>query len=529
MHTEEHQELVKALAENRLCWDDESVQSILDSLRSDRRFLELAELTEKAARFRPKAPKLRRLQAQALIETGQPASAISVIEGVRAHIADGHSELPELQGLLGRAYKQIFVEARGASEEALRFALEGSVAGYRSIYQTRPDNYWHGVNLLALSSMAQRRKLMEQDPAELARLANQVSETAKRAIEDGDDLWAYATMVEVAIATNDLDATEAALRIFLAAPALTAFHVGSLLRQLVQVWQLDEGTERAQGILTTLRAKHACMPGADSALLSAAEGKLNGSKLADLKIQFERILGPGNGLVTFEWWKQALQLASGVAAVRNDCNRTIGTAFVIAGESLLEKWTGATLALTNFHVVNRHGVSQGLRPQDAELVFEAVDSNQRHRIKEILWESPPHQFDCALLLLDPPPPTLGVVSIANNIPLVAPDVVSRVFVIGHPNGRGLEFSVNDNELLDHDEETCEVTRLHYRAPTEGGSSGSPVFKEGRWQAIAIHHGYTEAKLKGKAGTYRANEGIGLKSLKAKLAAIASTLPDLPVE
>jgi len=527
MQTEELKQLAKALTENRRSWKDASVQTTIAALKANRNFSALAELTEKCARYGPNDSTLRRLQAQALIETGQPATAISVIEAISARLADEDPEQPELQGLLGRAYKQMFVEARGASDETLRFALEASIAAYRSIYHARPEHYWHGVNLLALSALAQRHALVEPDPSELTDLTNQVSQSAKRAIDTSQDLWAYATLVEVAIATNDFEATEAALKDFLASPALTAFHVGSLLRQLVQVWQLDEGVERARGILTTLRAKHARMPGSDSTLLSAADVQHQVSSAVDLQLQFERILGPGNGLVTFQWWQQALQSASGVAAVRNDLNRTIGTAFVIAGANLLQKWTGATLALTNFHVVNRQGLSQGLRPQDADVVFEAVDPNQRHTIKQILWESPPHEFDCAILLLDPPPPASGAVTIARGLPLIAPDVVSRVFVIGHPNGRGLEFSIDDNELLDHDEDTSEVTRIHYRAPTEGGSSGSPVFREGTWQAVAIHHGYTEAKLNGRPGTYRANEGIGLKALRAKLTAIASTLPELP--
>ena len=63
--------------------------------------------------------------------------------------------------------------------------------------------------------------------------------------------------------------------------------------------------------------------------------------------------------------------------------------------------------------------------------------------------------------------------------------MQRAFIIrpfdGHPGGRELAFSFQDNELLDHEGPTAGkpqipgVCRVHYRASTEAGSGGSPVF------------------------------------------------------
>jgi hypothetical protein len=60
----------------------------------------------------------------------------------------------------------------------------------------------------------------------------------------------------------------------------------------------------------------------------------------------------------------------------------------------------------------------------------------------------------------------------------------------------------DNHLLDYD-----ATLVRYRAPTEPGSSSSPVFNK-RWAVIALHHsGDREMpKLHGD-GVDEANEGI----------------------
>jgi V8-like Glu-specific endopeptidase len=96
-------------------------------------------------------------------------------------------------------------------------------------------------------------------------------------------------------------------------------------------------------------------------------------------------------------------------------------------------------------------------------------------------------------------------------------------VIGYPGGRDLAFSFQDNELLDHEgppagrPQIPGVCRVHYRAPTEGGSSGSPVFNANLWQVVALHHKGGKIgmpKLNGAGGTCAANEGIYIQSIAA---------------
>ena len=77
-----------------------------------------------------------------------------------------------------------------------------------------------------------------------------------------------------------------------------------------------------------------------------------------------------------------------------------------------------------------------------------------------------------------------------------------------------------------------MCRVHYRAPTEGGSSGSPVFNMLSWQVIAVHHkgGRTGMpRLNGIPGTYGANEAISVASIaaavkKERAAAAAAPVP-----
>jgi V8-like Glu-specific endopeptidase len=61
----------------------------------------------------------------------------------------------------------------------------------------------------------------------------------------------------------------------------------------------------------------------------------------------------------------------------------------------------------------------------------------------------------------------------------------------------------------------------YPAPTEGGSSGSPVFNSSQWKVIGLHHkggGIGMPRLNGKDGTYGANEGISVHCIREAIGA-----------
>jgi hypothetical protein len=102
---------------------------------------------------------------------------------------------------------------------------------------------------------------------------------------------------------------------------------------------------------------------------------------------------------------------------------------------------------------------------------------------------------------------------ARGLPLV--EKKAKAYVVGHPLGSGLQISLHDSVLLDIDE----AKRLvHYRTPTDPGSSGSPVFNS-KWQVIGLHHGGSDEtpRLHG-SGSYEANEAISLLSIRNHLEA-----------
>jgi hypothetical protein len=237
------------------------------------------------------------------------------------------------------------------------------------------------------------------------------------------------------------------------------------------------------------------------------------------KEQLEAILG-SQGPQTYRWWKTGLERARSVASIRQRLGGRVGTGFLVLAASLGLQPSEELLVLTNFHVVNEDDISLGIRPGDAEVVFEAADTNRAYSVSAIIWSSPVNRHDASLLRLQDAEMGIDPMRLAGALPILKDG--ARVYIIGYPGGPDLAFSFQDNELLDHEgppggnPQIRGVSRVHYRSPTEPGSSGSPVFNAGLWEAIALHHKGSKAglpKLNGKGGNYAANEEISLLSIK----------------
>jgi hypothetical protein len=285
------------------------------------------------------------------------------------------------------------------------------------------------------------------------------------------------------------------------------------LRQFTEVWDLEAKGRRGKGIVAALRAR-------------LASWEMTGGEIRNLRAQrapdagqLEAILGD-KGVKTYRWWKTGLDRAVAIAAVRQQFGTRIGTFLVRARDIGIEPGD-ELLVMTNFHVVNEHGASNGIAPEQAEIAFEADDEQKAYPVDDkIVWSSPPERHDAAILRLKTAAPHIDPLPMAKRLPLV--EKSATVYIIGHPGGRDLAFSCQDNELLDHEGPPAGkmqipgVCRVHYRAPTEGGSSGSPVFNADLWEVIALHHkgGKTNMpKLNGAPGTYGANEGISIESIR----------------
>ncbi len=549
------------------------------ALRNIRAYELMGRLAEAVRRIDPDDARNRRLYAQCLIETGQVTAAVDKLRQLQQALPADHAEALEADGLLGRAYKQIFFDAGDKSSAAARAALAQAIAAYRKPYDARPQQaIWHGVNLLALISRARREGWADLAPdKDPAALAGQLVATLMALPAAQRDEWYLPTLAEamlgLSLASGDLSLVEQQLKGYIGAPGVHAFQVASTLRQFSEVWALEAlradtpGTglrdeaavRRARGLVDVLRARLLQLPGgglvppaarvqpdvapigADGqprpALSAGGDGPMEAATPAGGadKSQLEAILGV-DGPKTYAWWRAGIDAARSVAVIKQHLGRRLGTGFLVRAGDFGFKPANERLLLTNFHVVNAQGASPGIRPEMADVVFEADSTDRVYRVTELLWSSPVDQHDASLLRLDKPPPkAIAALPISADLPALPPPPAEgaqpaakpRVYIIGYPGGRELSFAFQDNELLDHEgppsgkPQITGVCRVHYHTPTEGGNSGSPVFNEQAWSVIALHHKggrFGMPKLNGVAGSYAANEGLSMATLVAAVKA-----------
>jgi hypothetical protein len=153
------------------------------------------------------------------------------------------------------------------------------------------------------------------------------------------------------------------------------------------------------------------------------------------------------------------------------------------------------LLVTNAHVVNADGATAALQPQSARVSLQGLGATVE--CGNIVWSSPVEALDATVLELKTyPSAAVGLPLSDTAVTLARPP--QPVYIIGHPGGRAIELSIHDNKLV-----RCKEPKLHYRAPTEGGSSGSPVFDALQWKVIALHH----------SAVSDANEGISIQAIR----------------
>ncbi|MET0657413.1 MAG: serine protease [Steroidobacteraceae bacterium] len=505
-------DLIDILRDEHTPQDLEAAHELIDVLRNRVEFDKLLLLVEALSRVAPEHAKTRRLYAQALIDTGKATAAVDVLRALMGTLPADHPEAYEAMGLTGRAFKQIYVDSRIKGSAMAQQAFLQAVVAYRQPYEADPKRYWHGVNLLALLDNARRRGMQMPVPYEPRALAQKLLDQLKEVPEQDRDEWYLASVAEASLGTRDWGVIQDKMRQYVVAPGVREFHLKSTLRQFTEVWELGEST-RGKAVLEVIRAQLIL---SKQGSFEIAADEVN-QPAAD-KSRFEALLGK-EGAKTYEWWRTGLQQANSVAAIRQKLADRVGTGFLVRAGDLGRQPADELLVLTNFHVANNSGLRGGLTPEQAEVAFEAVDPDRRYPVTAVVWESPEEECDAALLRVEGLGPPLQPMKVAKTLPLR--NHPARVYIIGHPGGRELSFSLQDNELIDHEGEKGGIpaiqgiVRVHYRAPTEGGSSGSPVFNASGWEVIALHHKggmLGMPKLNGVEGTYGANEGISLASI-----------------
>lgn len=204
---------------------------------------------------------------------------------------------------------------------------------------------------------------------------------------------------------------------------------------------------------------------------------------------FERVIGASRDFLFIEFLEQGQAAARAVGRVVTRLgggSESFGTGFMVS----------PALMMTNHHVLPDAAAAQR---STIEMDF-ARDGARRTRNTQAFALRPDLlfvtdiQLDMSIVAVEPNS-TLGVAMTTYGwLPLIPDEgkivVGELVNVVQHPLGELKQVVVRQSELIDMPapEQTAGAPDLfaYYRADTEPGSSGSPVFND-QWEVVALHH------------------------------------------
>jgi hypothetical protein len=503
------------------------VKRILRRLRRKRQFVQVVELSEVLLstgavnesddrKRKLSLLNVRRQYAQALIDQDYLDRAESMLRDVWRQIQDDPDIPPfdrfEVLGMLGRVDKQRYINPKNPTACNPEF-LHRSLDSYLRSYEQDPkENLWHGINAVALLTKAKRDKI-EADGPDPGELATTILETLQRKeLERDSDLaaWDIATFMEAHIALGDCAKAEQRALEYAGACDADAFEIASTLRQLREVWEVEKLAES-----DPLRAR--IIPILEAGLLRRQGGTID-VKPDDARRTFQDNFGMDH-MNTIGWYQLGLERCRSVACILKPDGASKGTAWVVDSAEFFPAKPKTKLLLTNAHVVCPEQYQKSLYPDQATVQFELClgpdKQPVRLKIKRVWGYSTRDDLDACFLELDGTPP-------GDALPLyghrMRGDFVPRprLYIIGYPEGSSLWFSLHDNRMVAANENL-----LHYRTPTAGGSSGSPVFEPGAWNVVGMHHATSDRmpSLTRPGEIYQANEGITISALRSAAAAM----------
>src|SRR4051794_5414877 len=224
--------------------------------------------------------------------------------------------------------------------------LQLGLAAYRDAYEQDHHLTWHGVNVVALLARADREGIGLADYPDAAAAARRLSEELLASINEMPEpsAWDLATAAEASLALGRHDdALDWAAR-FAADRDADPFKIAAVLRQLVEVWQLETSTPPGSSLLPVLRS--ALLEQNGGAVVVPA-GALREKGVAGPAL--EKVLGTVR-FRSLTWFRTGLERCRAVARLENLNEDGIGTGFVVDGRSLHPSLP-ARVVVTNGHVV----------------------------------------------------------------------------------------------------------------------------------------------------------------------------------
>ena len=443
--------------------------ALVDHLRAKRLHEEVLKIAQSSAATRVIAshPKLARLVAQSMIECSRLEDAEKLLKPIAGRKGDDPEAL-EARGLLGRIAKQRYLDTRAAGNtdrDQAREAVDRYLNAYeKSKLKEKPA--WHGINAVAMLRRAHRDGVKHKNLPAATRIATRILKPIEARFAAGSaDFWDLATAGEAYLALGKTDLAELWFRRYAEYPDLEPFALASTLRQLKEVWGLRLMEAPGRRILPPL--EQALSREAHTAIVTPQF--VRESTTASL----EKVFGDA-AFISPEKLMLGLERCKAVGRVETSADEGFGTGFALPGVSLSNKLDGKYVFVTNAHVMSETE-PDALRTTNAKVTFHSLLGAKGKPFQtsflRILATSPPDALDYTVLTLKEQPKKLQPFPLAPTLPTVSGK--AQVYVIGHPRGGGMMFSLQENKLVDHGAPSD--SRVHYRAPTEPGSSGSPVF------------------------------------------------------
>lgn len=504
------QTVARIKAESSLI-DEKLGRQLLYLLRRKRQFALMVQLAEAMVRSGLDTFPVRRQYAQALIDQGVLTPAEMLLKSVVQDAPRNSLDTREARGLIGRVYKQVYVNNNDPTSSANQMNLLRATLEYLEVYQLNPKSWWHGINAVALIARAKRDGVPMAGAPDSENLAREILAAIEEEEQSRDDPlppWDLATRIEAYVALGDTEKAAPAARTYVDNGNADAFEIFSTLRQFEEIWQLKETEPPGSLLLPVLRSGHIAKSGA------MAEGdpkqfKAEAQALADNMQNLEAIFGTDQ-MQTYKWYKLGLDRCNSIARIERRNGQGHGTGWLVKAADFFAGEQGVLL-LTNDHVVSEIPNPLAIFPKDCQVNFQAMDEVLEVEEK-VRWSSPYTQLDATFLKLKGEPKAAPLPLHGSAMQMNEPP--PRMYIIGHPRGRDLEIAMQDNYLV-----ACNDSLVHYRTPTEPGSSGSPVFESNAWEVVALHHKGKEKmkRIDGQDGFYQANEGVSIMRIQSETA------------
>ncbi len=172
--------------------------------------------------------------------------------------------------------------------------------------------------------------------------------------------------------------------------------------------------------------------------------------------------------------------------------RAVGRIRIRSTSGALRGWGTGSLIASRLLLTNNHVLRERTTAAASLIEFRVEDSLHGQPHNPVVFRLTPDDFFVTSPQLD-----FTLVAVAENSDsgaaladfgwntgMIGDDPVlvgETVNIIQHPRGRPKQAALRDNTVTDLLPEF-----LHYRADTEPGSSGSPVFND-QWELVALHH------------------------------------------